>query len=135
MSSESDEPRLAPEASPNDEAYTPPFTDREKLARRELAGYLHRLGKGLACRFDVPALCLEDVRWAAAVFADLGRELEAIAYDGSRADIYRVLGARYAMEQARSRLARQVMKAPHTSKRSALQRPLKRKRSKVAGEL
>jgi hypothetical protein len=109
-----------PVAAPASTDYQPPFQDTDRLRRRELAGYLHRLGRGLAVRFDVPALSLEDVKWAATVFSDLAQELNALAYEDTRADIWRVLAARYAMEQVRHRLARQVVRAPHTGTRDEL---------------
>ena len=102
-------------------------------ARKELAGYLHRVGRGLACRIDLPVLCLDDVRWTAAVLVDLGVELERLGDDPSgREPLMAVLEARMAIERARERLKAQVRAAPHSSRRDKpalgdFKKPFKRK--------
>lgn len=72
--------------------------------RKELAKYLNGVGRGLNCRLDVPVIIVEDIKWAAYVFDQLVKELNKFAYEDERPDIYRVLGARYAMERAKHTL-------------------------------
>lgn len=72
--------------------------------RKHLAHYLNRVGRGVNCRLDVPVLCVEDVKWASKIFGDLSKELANIAFDEKRPDIWRILGARYAMEGAKREL-------------------------------
>lgn len=86
-----------------DEDKEKPFNDVKNLKRIDAAKYLNRMGRGLNCRFDIPVLCIEDVRWAAAVFRDLGKELESIV-EIKKSDIIRIVSARNAMEGARYKL-------------------------------
>ena len=80
-----------------------PFNDVKDLKRKDAAKYLNRTGRGLNCRMDIPILCIEDVRWAACVFRDLGKELESIV-EIKKSDIIRIVKARNAMEGARFQL-------------------------------
>lgn len=80
-----------------------PFNDVKDLKRKDAAKYLNRMGRGLNCRMDIPVLCIEDVRWAAAIFSDLGKELNSIV-DIKKSDIIRIVSARNAMEGARFKL-------------------------------
>lgn len=72
--------------------------------RKELARYFNRVGRGVNCRLDVPVIVLNDIKWAAVVFEDLAKQLTKIAFDGEKADIYRILQARTAMEEAKTKL-------------------------------
>lgn len=72
--------------------------------RKELARYLNGVGRGLNCRLDVPVIILEDIKWAGFVFEQLAKDLNKLAFDDERPDIYRVLAARYAMEGAKRTL-------------------------------
>ena len=86
-----------------DEDKEKPFNDVKDLKRSDAAKYLNRMGRGLNCRMDIPVLSVEDIRWAACVFRDLGKELERIV-DVKKSDIIRIVSARNAMEGARFRL-------------------------------
>lgn len=80
-----------------------PFYGVKDLKRQDAAKYLNRMGRGLNCRMDIPVLSIEDIRWAASVFRDLGKELESIV-EAKKSDIIRVVSARNAMEGARFKL-------------------------------
>ena len=80
-----------------------PFNDVKDLKRSDAAKYLNRMGRGLNCRMDIPVLSVEDIRWAACVFRDLGKELESIV-EVKKSDIIRIVSARNAMEGARFKL-------------------------------
>ena len=80
-----------------------PLNGVKDLKRKDAARYLNRIGRGLNCRMDIPVLSIEDVRWAAAVFRDLGKELECIV-EIKKSDIIRIVSARNAMEGARFKL-------------------------------
>jgi len=80
-----------------------PFNDVKDLKRQDAAKYLNRMGRGLNCRMDIPVLSVEDIRWAACVFKDLGNELESIVQT-KKSDIIRIVSARNAMEGARFKL-------------------------------
>jgi hypothetical protein len=80
-----------------------PFYGVKDLKRQDAAKYLNRMGRGLNCRMDIPVLSIEDIRWAACVFRDLGKELESIV-EAKKSDIIRVVSARNAMEGARFKL-------------------------------
>jgi len=82
-----------------------PFDGDRGLERRQLAQYLNRVGRGVNCRMDVPVLTIEDIKWAATVFEQLTKELTQLAFKDKRSDIWRILGARHAMESARAELA------------------------------
>jgi len=82
-----------------------PFDGQSNLERKELAKYLNRVGRGVNCRMDVPILVLSDIKWAATVFSDLAKQLTDLAFVDDRSEIWRILAARAAMEQARSKLA------------------------------
>ncbi len=86
-----------------DEDKEKPFNDVKDLKRSDAAKYLNRMGRGLNCRMDIPVLSVEDIRWAACVFRDLGKELESIV-EAKKSDIIRVVSARNAMEGARFKL-------------------------------
>lgn len=103
-----------------------PLGDQAELNRQQLARYLNRVGRGVNCRLDVPVLVMEDVKWASKVFSDLSKELSDLAFNDSRPEIWRVLGARYAMEAAKRELhlrnerklsAKLMRKAAETQKR------------------
>lgn len=78
-----------------------PFDGSDRVSKDDLAIYLNRVGRGLNCRLDVPILNLEDLKWAAKTFVELGAELQRIAFDDQRTEIIRVLAGRYAMEEAK----------------------------------
>ena len=80
-----------------------PFNDVKDLKRQDAAKYLNRMGRGLNCRMDIPVLSVEDIRWVACVFRDLGKELESIVQT-KKSDIIRIVSARNAMEGARFKL-------------------------------
>lgn len=81
-----------------------PVGSHSDLSRQELAKYLNRVGRGVNCRLDIPVLVMEDVKWASKIFSDLSRELSDLAFNDGRPEIWRVLGARYAMENAKREL-------------------------------
>lgn len=78
-----------------------PFDGRKKVSKDDFAIYLRRVGRGLNCRLDVPILNLEDLKWAAKTFIELGQELQDLAFKDDRVEVVRVLAARYAMEEAK----------------------------------
>lgn len=80
-----------------------PLFGVDNLKKKDAAKYLNRIGRGLSCRMDIPVLCIEDVRWAACVFSDLGKELDSIA-TAKKSEIVRIVSARNAMEGARFKL-------------------------------
>jgi hypothetical protein len=82
-----------------------PFDGQANLERKELAKYLNRVGRGVNCRLDVPILVMSDVKWAATVFSELAKQLTELAFVDDRSEIWRILAARSAMEQGRSKLA------------------------------
>ena len=86
------------------EPYVKPFDGQSNLERKELAKYLNRVGRGVNCRLDVPILVMSDIKWAATVFERLSKELTELAFVDDRSEIWRILGARHAMESARSEL-------------------------------
>ena len=88
-----------------DNVYVKPFDGDRGLERKQLAQYLNRVGRGVNCRMDVPVLTLEDIKWSATVFERLAKELTQLAFVDDRSDIWRILGARHAMESARAELA------------------------------
>lgn len=81
-----------------------PLDGQTDLDRKTVAKYFNRVGRGLNCRLDVPVLVIEDVKWAAKVFGELSKRLTDIAWNDERTDIWRVLEARYAMEDAKREL-------------------------------
>ena len=85
--------------------YVKPFDGEMNLARKDLAKYFNRVGRGVNCRMDVPVLVISDIKWAAKVFGDLSKTLTDLGWEDERSDIWRVLAARYAMESARAQLA------------------------------
>lgn len=93
---------MASAIPPNDPWHA--LSDHKEPNREQLAKYLNRVGRGINCRIDVPVLVLEDVKWAAKVFGDLSRELTKISFEDTRPEIWRILGARYAMESAKREL-------------------------------
>lgn len=82
-----------------------PLDGLNKLQRKDLARYFNRIGRGVNCRIDVPILVHEDIKWAATVFSELSKELTNLGWEDKRNDIWRILAARQAMEQARHKLA------------------------------
>lgn len=98
----------------------PVFQGQEEATRGEMGAYLHAVGIGLNCRFDVPVLNINDVKWAAVHFAELAETLKHLAYVDERDEILRVLSARYQMMQLRDRLRRKIPRAPHTSERKSI---------------
>lgn len=82
-----------------------PYDQEGVLQRKELALYLNKLGRGVNCRLDVPVLTMEDIKWAATVFEKLAKDLGQLAFTDNRNEIYRILGARNLMEDARRELA------------------------------
>lgn len=88
----------------NDMKPVKPLDGDIDLNRKQVAKYMNRLGRGLNCRLDVPVLVVNDVKWAAKIFGDLSKRLTEIAFDDSRSDIWRILDARYAMEDAKREL-------------------------------
>ena len=90
--------------------YIKPFDNLSNLDRQELAKYLNRVGRGVNCRLDVPILVMSDLKWAAKVFSDLSKTLTDLGWEDERSEIWRILAARAAMENARSKLA-------HTNKK------------------
>jgi len=85
--------------------YFKPFDGENNLQRKEIAHYFNRVGRGVNCRLDVPILTLSDVKWAAKTFSDLSKELTRLGWEDERAEIWRILAARAAMEGARAGLA------------------------------
>jgi len=85
--------------------YFKPFDGQANLERKQLAQYLNRVGRGVNCRMDVPILTMEDIKWAATVFERLSKNLGELAFTDDRSEIWRILGARHAMESAREELA------------------------------
>ena len=83
-----------------------PFDGQRDLTRKQLAGYLNRVGRGVNCRLDVPLLVTSDIRWAAKAFSDLAKRLTELGWEDGRAEIYRILEARSAIEGTMSLLAR-----------------------------
>lgn len=81
-----------------------PVGSHSDITRQELAKYLNRVGRGVNCRLDVPVLVMEDVKWASKIFSELSKELSDLAFNDARPEIWRVLGARYAMENAKREL-------------------------------
>lgn len=98
--------------------YVKPFDGQHGLQRKQLAQYLNRVGRGVNCRMDVPVLTIEDIKWAATVFEQLAKTLSHHAFVDDRSDIWRILGARYAMENARAELA-------HRNEKKALEKAAK----------
>lgn len=92
-----------------------PFDGERNLERKQLAGYLNRIGRGVNCRLDVPLLVTQDIRWAAKVFSDLAKQLTELGWEDQRSDIWRILEARHALEGARALIAR------HNQREEALQ--------------
>ena len=84
-----------------------PFDGDVNVARKDIAKYFNRIGRGVNCRMDVPVLVISDIKWAAKVFNDLSKTLTDLGWEDDRSDIWRVLAARHAMELARSQLAQQ----------------------------
>jgi len=106
-----------------DEFYVKPFDGDRGLERKQLAQYLNRVGRGVNCRMDVPVLTIEDIKWAATVFEQLSKQLTALAFTDDRSDIWRILGARHAMENARAELAyRNEKKASEKAAKDAQRR-------------
>lgn len=85
--------------------------DGAEIDRKAAAWYLKRVGRGVNARIDVPVLVLDDVRWAAKIFSELAQTLVQAGWEGNKSDIYRVLEARYAIEQARFGLAKVTKKS------------------------
>lgn len=81
-----------------------PHDGEHNLNRQQLAKYLNRVGRGINCRMDIPVLVIDDIKWAAKVFSDLSKELTQIAFEDTRSDIWRILAARYAMEESKREL-------------------------------
>ena len=81
-----------------------PLDHEYGLERTQLARYLNRVGRGVNCRLDIPVLTIEDVKWASKIFSDLSKQLSTIAFSDDRPDIWRILAARYAMEDAKREL-------------------------------
>ena len=108
----------------------PVFAAQEEATRGEMGAYLHAVGIGLNCRFDVPVLNINDVKWAAVHFADLAESLRHLAYTDERDEIVRVLASRYVMMQLRDKLRKKIPRAPHTSERKSI---LNMKRRKTTG--
>ena len=81
-----------------------PFDGQDDLNRKQLAKYFNRIGRGVNCRLDVPVLVISDIKWAAKTFSDLSAELTKLAWDDERSDIWRIMAARSAMENARTEL-------------------------------
>lgn len=69
--------------------------------RKELARMLNGLGRGVNARLDVPMVVLNDVKWAATVFEQLAKELTKLAFTDERQDVYRVLAARWVLDNAK----------------------------------
>ena len=69
--------------------------------RKQLARLLNGLGRGVNARIDVPMVVLNDVKWAATVFEDQAKQLTKLSFDDERPDVYRVLAARWAMDNAK----------------------------------
>lgn len=99
-----------------------PLDGIRDLDRKTGAKYFNRVGRGLNCRMDVPILVIDDVKWAAKIFAELSQQLTQIAWEDDRTDIWRVLEARYAMEGAKRELhqrnEKKVGKSEYTKLRS-----------------
>ncbi len=99
-----------------------PLDGMRDLDRKTVAKYFNRVGRGLNCRMDVPILVIDDVKWAAKIFAELSQQLTQIAWEDDRTDIWRVLEARYAMENAKRELhqrnEKKVGKREYTKLRS-----------------
>lgn len=72
-----------------------PMLGTSKISREEVAKYFNRSGKGLNVRLDIPLLTAEDLKWVAAVFSDLARDLVDMAYDNERPEILRIMEGRY----------------------------------------
>lgn len=77
-----------------------PLDGINDLDRKAVAKYFNRVGRGLNCRLDVPILTIEDVKWAAKIFDELAKKLQHVGFEDKRSDIWRILDARYAMEDA-----------------------------------
>lgn len=86
--------------------FTPvkPLDGERNLERKQVAKYMNRLGRGLNCRIDVPILTIEDIKWAAKIFGELSKQLTHVAFNDERSDIWRILEARYAMEDSKREL-------------------------------
>lgn len=69
--------------------------------RKELARMLNGMGRGVNARLDVPLVVLNDVKWAATVLERLSKELTRLAFEDSRPDVYRVLAARWHLDEAK----------------------------------
>lgn len=106
-----------------DDTTVKPFDGQRGLERKQLAKYLNRVGRGVNCRMDVPILTIEDIKWAATVFERLSKDLSQLAFVDDRSDIWRILGARYEMENARAELAfRNAKKASEKAAKDAQKR-------------
>jgi hypothetical protein len=81
-----------------------PLDGQDDLNRKQLAKYFNRIGRGVNCRLDVPVLVMSDIKWAAKTFSDLSATLTTLAWDDERSDIWRIMAARSAMENARTEL-------------------------------
>ena len=108
-----------------DDFYVKPFDGDRGLERKQLAQYLNRVGRGVNCRMDVPVLTIEDIKWAATEFEKLAKELTQLAFVDDRSDIWRILGARHAMENARAQLAYRNQKE---ASQKAAKEPLRRRK-------
>ncbi|NBT75703.1 MAG: hypothetical protein EBT15_07010 [Betaproteobacteria bacterium] len=65
---------------------------------------LNGTGRGVNARLDVPLVILNDVKWAATVFEELAKQLTELAFNDERPHVYRVLAARWAMDNAKLKL-------------------------------
>lgn len=81
-----------------------PFDGEYDLKKESVAKYFNRVGRGLNCRMDIPVLTVEDVKWAATLLEKLSKELCKISYHDDRPDIWRILAARFAIEQIRGEI-------------------------------
>lgn len=88
----------------NEATTVKPLDGEYGLERKQLARYLNRVGRGINCRLDIPVLTVEDIKWAAKIFHDLYQQLTKIGFHDDRSDIWRILEARYAMEDAKREL-------------------------------
>lgn len=73
----------------------------DKEDRKELSKLLNGLGRGVNARLDIPVVTLNDVKWAAYVLDEAIKRLKELAFEDSRPDVYRVLAARWALDNAK----------------------------------
>lgn len=85
--------------APMEDPYMKHHEDKED--RTELSKLLNGLGRGVNARLDIPVVTLNDVKWAAYVLEDAVKKLTQLAFEDERPDVYRVLAARWVMDNAK----------------------------------